>query len=87
VQGALDAGPIVLAKGTDLLYNVIDIRLGDLSAGDYEALAEKAGFRLAPQVKHHLQKLIHIVTLKKQFSDMRGNRFNQRFKVRVQLCL
>ena len=57
VQGALDAGAVVVAEGADALDDVVDVGLDDLPVEEHLLAVREARLRAAPEVEHHLEQV------------------------------
>ena len=60
VQGALDAGPVVLAEAADALDDVGDVLAGDRLVGEELAGVGKAGLGQPAEVEHQLDQRIPV---------------------------
>src|SRR5690606_27871627 len=81
VQGALDAGPVVVAKLTDPAHHVVDVLPGHRFLAQVDETVGKAGFRAAPQVQHDLQELREVVHSDQNIPDIGRQHVQQLLQV------
>jgi hypothetical protein len=61
MQGALDAGAVVVTEGTDPLDDEVDIVLADGAGREQYFAPGEASLRLAPEVHHDLEQLTPVL--------------------------
>ena len=72
VQSALDTGPVIAAKISHPVNQLVQFLPGDLLLGQWHITKGVSGFGQPPQIKHYLQKVSCIISASKNFGYARG---------------
>jgi len=81
VQGALDAGAVILSERTDAAGDRADVLVADIFFIQVEDAAGEAGFGAAAQVEHHLKECVQVSLLLQRRAHSRREDFQQQVQV------
>ena len=75
MQGALDAGAVVLSERADAAGDKADVLVADILFIQIEDAGGKAGFGAAAQVEHHLEECVQVSLLLQRRAHSRREDF------------
>ncbi len=81
VERALDAGPVVVAEGPDLVHDLADVRLGDLAVEERHLAVGEARLGPPAEVHHHLDQVGALWQGMERGDDLRRERREERLQV------
>ena len=81
MQGALDAGAVVVAKGTDAARDVAKVVVAHRDGRELDFAAAEACGGLAAQVHHDFEQLVVAALRLHRFGDVRRQRVQQQMNV------
>ena len=80
MQGAFQAGPVVVAKIADLLHQMIQVFPANLLLVQCYVAGGKAGLRDTTQVQHYFQQFFQIFLFKQAILDPLRQHLQQSFQ-------
>ena len=83
VEGALDAGPVVVAEIADLVGDVIEVAAADFFLVKVQVAGQEAGLGGPAQIEHHFEEFDDVVP----FPKLVGNPGRQHLQQHIQLPL
>ncbi len=84
MQGALDAGAVVVAKVADALGDVLEVVVGHLDGVEDDLAVGEPGLGLASQVEHDLKEIAALLRAQPHGD---GDAWRKRFNEEVELLL
>jgi hypothetical protein len=81
MERPLDPRPVVVAECADVVDDVLDVRLGDLTLQEGDLAVREAGFGLAAEVHHDLDQLRRVGQVPDRPNDVGRQGVEEQIKV------
>lgn len=87
MESAFDPSPVIVAKMSNMIYDVSDLIVGNLDFTQRNLFTREPGFRVPAEVEYNLEEVSDVFPLTQGRGYFLWKNFDEGFKVVDNLCI